>query len=285
MEYLDDNWLDGVVMVPVRKGDNSFFFKAVEGQPHNVLYMRKGDAEPQAIFDLNAGDPDGSRSTRADISVSPSGRYVGYPIHHAGADAAEIRFFDTKAGRELDEFLPSAYVFVSDWLPDETGFYYTWVDMPTLMGQPTDKQPGVYLHRMGTPVAKDELVYARPWEGQYMASAIVADDGENLLLLDMNIMGSRGAWAVRPLEGDADTPLNWLIEQGYDHRFAYVGSSASELFVITDYQSPNWRLVALDITNPGVQNCARSFPRPTSRSRWRPARTSGTWCYTTAGCT
>jgi prolyl oligopeptidase len=253
-EYLESNWLDGVVSAPIRKGDRTFLWKAVEGKSHNVLYVQKGDGEPKAIFDLNERNPGEKVSTRTTIYPSPEGRYVGYPIHRAGADAAEIRFYDTEAGREMKDLVPTAYAYVTTWLPDESGFIYTWVDMPTMMGQPSDKEPGVYLHTMGTSPDKDKLVYGRPWEGQFMAFALVMEDEKNLLVNDLNIMGSRGGWGVRPLEGGADTSVTWLMDPETEYRFAYVGDYGSEVYLITDYQSPNWRIVAADINKPGLAN-------------------------------
>ncbi len=259
-EYLESNWLDGVVSVPVRKGDRTFQWKAAEGKSHNVLYVRKGDGEPQAIFDLNERHPGEKVSTRTTIYPSPEGRYVGYSIHRAGADAAEIRFYDTEAGKEVEDHVPTAYAYVTAWLPDESGFFYTWVDLPTMMGQRSGKQPGVYLHTMGTPVEKDKLVYGRSWEGQFMAFALVMEDEKNLLINDLNIMGSRGRWGVRPLQGGADRSVTWLMEPEAEYRFAYVGDSGSEVYLITDYQAPNWRIVAADIDKPGLANLREVVP-------------------------
>ena len=261
VDYLNESWLDGVVMAPVRRGDNAFFFKAVEGKPHNVLYMIEGDGEPEVVFDLNENDPDGLAAIPAAVTVSPNGRYVGYSIQYAGADAAENHFFDAETAQKLDEFIPEAYASVTAWLPDESGFFYSYLDLPTMRGQQTDKRPGIYRHTIGTPIEEDVLVYDRPWQGQYMAAAEVTDDEEHLLIQDMNIMGSRGGWGYRPIEGGADTPVTWLIDPGIEYRFAYIGSSGSEVFLVTDYpESPNWRIVAVDLDRPGLDNAREVVP-------------------------
>ncbi|MGD8700159.1 MAG: prolyl oligopeptidase family serine peptidase, partial [Gemmatimonadales bacterium] len=261
VSYLRDHWLDGALMVPVRKGDNTFYFEAVRGQSHPVLYVKKGaDAEPEVIFDLNERDPHGRASTQPTISVSPNGRYVSYPIHHAGADAAEIHLYDTQAGRELDEFIPESYSSVTAWLPDESGFFYSYLDLATWNGQNAAVRPGIYKHRLGTPVSEDVLVYDRPWEGRFMAAAFLADDEEHLLIQDMNIMGARGGWGVRPIEGDSETEVTWLISPSAGHRFALAGTAGSELFVLTDYESPNWRILAVDLQRPGLRNAREVVP-------------------------
>ena len=52
-DYLEHNWIDGVVSVPVRKGDRTFTWKAVRRKSHDVLYAKVGAGEPTPIFDLN----------------------------------------------------------------------------------------------------------------------------------------------------------------------------------------------------------------------------------------
>jgi prolyl oligopeptidase len=218
------------------------------------------DAEPEVVFDLNVDDPDGTASTLPQISASPEGRYVSYEIHHAGADAAEIRFYDTKTARELEELIPASYSEVTAWLPDESGFFYTYLDLATLLGEDGDRKPGIYRHTIGTPVERDLLVYDRPWEGMFMAAAALADDEEHLLITDMNIMGSRGGWCVRPIEGGADTEVTWLIDPEPEDHFALIDSKGSEVFLLTDYEAPNWRIVAVDMNEPGQENLREVVP-------------------------
>ncbi len=259
--YLEENWIEEVAGIPVRKGDKTFFWDMVEGGNHPVLYVQMGaDTEPEVVFDLNVNDPEGTASTLPQMSVSPEGRYVSYEIHHAGADAAEIRFYDTKTARELEELIPASYSEVTAWLPDESGFFYTYLSLATLMGEDGDRRPGVYRHTIGTPVERDLLIYDRPWLGMFMAAAALTDDEEHLLITDMNIMGSRGGWCVRPIEGGADTEVTWLIDPEPEDHFALIDSKGSEVFLLTDYEAPNWRIVAADMNEPGQENLREVVP-------------------------
>ncbi|UCF04960.1 MAG: hypothetical protein JSV33_13715, partial [bacterium] len=259
--YLEENWIEGVVSIPIRKGANSFFWESAEGKNHPILYVKKSeDAESEVVFDLNQNDPDGSRSTLPSITVSPRGRYVSFEIHYAGADAAEIHFYDTETDREIAEVIPSSYSMIADWLPDESGFFYTHLDIPITMGQETEKKPGIYRHEIGTPLENDIFIYDRPWQGMYAAMAVLADDEEHLLITDMNIMGSRGGWGVRPIAGGPETKVTWLIDPEPKHRFAFVDSKGSEIYLVTDFEAPNWRIVATDINKPGLENLREVVP-------------------------
>jgi len=258
--YLEANWIEGVIGIAQKKGDNTFFWQSAEGQNHPVLYVRKAEGKAEVVFNLNLNDPDGLSSIRPAANVSPKGRYVAYGIHHAGADAAETHIFDTETGGELDEVIPTSYSMLTGWLPDESGFIYTWLDIPIMMGQQTDKDPGIYRHTIGTPIADDLFLYSRPWNGMFAAAGMLADDEKNLLIMDMNMMGSRGGWGVRPLEGGADTEVTWLIDPEPTHHFAFVESKGSEVYLVTDYEAPNWRIVAADITRPGIDNLREVVP-------------------------
>lgn len=260
MSYLGEHWIDGVAGIPVRKGDNTFFWEHARGQNHPVLYVSAGGARPQVVFDLNRNDPEGLNSTRMEMTVSPNGRYVSYSINHAGADAAEIHFYDTSTGRELEEFMPASYSGVSAWTPDESGFYYVHLELATLMGGETEREPGVYFHTVGESMSNDHLVYPRPWEGMFVASAEIADDEQHLLINDMNIMGSRGNWGVRAIQGGPETEIKWLTGQKPDYRFALIDSKGPEVFFITDYEAPNWRIVAANIDRPGMENIREVVP-------------------------
>jgi prolyl oligopeptidase len=260
--YLEENWLEGVIGVPVRKGDRVFFWEPAEGQNHPVLYVRKADAAPEVVFDLNQNDPDGLRSTEPEITVSPKGRYVSYVIHYAGADAAETHIYDTEANRPLgpDEVIPAGYTWVTDWLSDETGFFYSHLFIPGAPGQESDKTPGVYRHTIGSKIAEDRLVYERPWEGMFGATAVLADDGKRLLVNDLNVMTQVGGWGVRSVEGDTREKVTWLIDRETPDKFAYIDSEGSEVFFVTDYQAPNWRIMATNFEKPGIENLREVVP-------------------------
>lgn len=259
LQHLEATWTEGVASVPVRRGDRTFRWKSVEGRPHDVLTVRIGDGQPEVIFDLAARHPGENVSTRTTLHPSPEGRYVGYVIHRDGADVKDVFFYDTEAGRELEEFLPAVYGGEITWLPDESGFFYSWLDLPTLRGEDSPKEPGLYFHAIGTPLADDPLVYRRPWEGRRKAFAEILggdDDGNHRLLIhDMDVMSGRGRWGVRPLTGGPETPVRWLLPVG--HRFARVGSRGSEIFLVTDLEAPNWRVVALDADGPGGLDALR----------------------------
>jgi prolyl oligopeptidase len=259
--YLNQNWIDGVTGIPVRKGSNTFYWESMEGLNHPVLYVQNdGAAEPEVVFNLNEDDPDGLRSTLPVITASPDGRYVSYEIHYAGADAAEIRLFDTVEGAELEDVIPTSYSNISAWLPDESGFFYSYLELASLAGDEPGRRPGVYRHTIGTPVAEDPLVYDRPWNGMFSAEAKLAEDESHLLIADLNIMGSRGGWGVRPIDGDATTKVTWLIDPEPKYRFAFVGVKGPEVFLVTDYEAPNWRVVAANVDTPGMGNLREVVP-------------------------
>lgn len=254
LNWLKENWLGGVGSVPIRRGVNSFFMKEAEGKPHAVLYVRKGkEGEPETVFDLNAHDTDGLRTMSGNFSPSPNGRFVTYSTQYAGADAADLHIHDVLEGKDLDEiFLPSYFGAIA-WHPEETGFFYSHLDPKILLGQEGEKKPGIYWHELGSPIEKDKLVFSQPWKGNFrVAVPYIADDKQHLLIHNFFVYGSRGGWGFAPLNNLNE--ITWIIDPKVKERFSLVGSIGSEVFFVTDFKSPNWRIVAMDLNNPGLDN-------------------------------
>ncbi|MBN1224667.1 MAG: S9 family peptidase, partial [Candidatus Aminicenantes bacterium] len=260
LSWLKENWLDGAGSVPVRRGKYSYFFKASQDKPHAVLYVRKEDeSEPAKVFDLNEQDTDGLRTVGGTLSVSPKGRYVAYGTQYAGADAADLHLFDVEEWKEMDEVFPPAYFASLAWHPEETGFFYSHLDIKTLMGQDVGKKPGIYWHKLGTPIENDKLVFGQPWKGTLrVAVPFIADDGKHLLIQNFNVFGSRGGWGFMSLDNPGE--ITWLINPKTEYRFPLIGSVGTEVFFVTDYEAPNWRIVALDLNNPGMLNMREVIP-------------------------
>jgi len=254
LAWLKENWLGGVGSVPVRRGENSFFMKEAEGKPHAVLYVRKGkDAEPEAVFDLNEHDPDGLRTMSGGFISSPNGRFVTYSTQYAGADAVDLHIHNVEEGKDLEEIFPPIYFAAGAWHPEETGFFYSHLDPKILLGQESDKKPGIYWHKLSTPIQEDKLVFDQPWKGSFrVAVPYIADDKQHLLIHNFFVYGSRGGWGFAPL--DNLNEITWIIDPKVNYRFSLVGSIGSEVFFVTDYKAPNWRIVAMDLKNPGLDN-------------------------------
>ncbi|UCC40204.1 MAG: S9 family peptidase, partial [Candidatus Aminicenantes bacterium] len=260
LTWLKENWIDGVGSVPIRKGENSFFFKLAEGKPHAILYVRKGkDADPKVVFDLNEHDPDGLRTIVQAVSASPNGRYVAYNTQYAGADAADLRLYDVEAEKDLDEVYPPAYFASLAWHPEETGFFYSHLDIKTLMGQESKKKPGIYWHKIGTPIQDDKLVLDQPWKGSFrVAVPYMAADKKYLLIHNFFVFGSRGGWGILPLDGSGE--VTWLIDPKVEYRFAFAGSTGKEVLLVTDYEASNWRIVAMNLNKAGLENLRELVP-------------------------
>ncbi len=246
VDYLENHWYTGEIDIPVRRGDRSAWWSVSSGADHPILWTRKGDEEPRIAVDLNQRDPAQLASTEPTISFSPQGRYLTYEVHLAGADVATVHIHDLDTGKDLEESLAPSLPMVTDWLPDESAFFYTHLDLDILEGRTGGKAAGVWLHRIGTDSSHDVLIHARPWDGRRIATAHVAADAHSLLIRDYSIMGGKGGWGRRPLD-ESDSPIEWLLEPQSDFRFSFLGNKGREAFFVTDHEAPNWRIVALDL--------------------------------------
>ncbi len=134
-----------------------------KGHGAPLLYRTDAAASqpPRAILDPNRWSRDGTQQLRG-WSVSPDGRFLAYLRADAKRGVTTLHFRDLNANRELPEFIERVRTADLVWLDDSSGFFY--VRMPDPGSVPRGQahgHPRLYLHRMGSLVLDDPMVYGR----------------------------------------------------------------------------------------------------------------------------
>ncbi|MFI0418580.1 prolyl oligopeptidase family protein [Spongiactinospora sp. 9N601] len=224
----------GSVTAPEWRGPHAFTLRRSPGQEHPVL-CRDGAAlldpmrlDPTGLTTLDAWQPD------------PTGRLVAYQVSRRGDERATMHVMDAGTGATVDGPIGGCRYSPVGWLPGGTGFYYVRF------------QQGVYLHILGTPVEKDELVLSAG-EGFSYGLGISAD----------------GRWLTLSAAPGPGTPNDlWLadLSAGGDPEFRAVQTRASgaravaavgrdgRLYVLTDRDAPRGMLCVADPKRPGEQS-------------------------------
>ena len=114
---------------------------------------------------------------------SPDGRRIAYALAPSGSEQDVLYVLDVASGATLPDSitrLEAAYT-PPMWLPDGSGFFYSRrrdlpAEAPAIEGYRLTK---AYLHRLGTPVERDPLVFAR---GQWANVSMSEEDFPSLVL-------------------------------------------------------------------------------------------------------
>ena len=243
------------VSIPVHEGGRYFFQKNSGLQRQAPLYVRETLAAPSVLaLDPNLLSPDGSLSL-TQWMPSPDGRLLAYGISEGGADWRTVYLRDVDSGRDLSDSVLWVRFSGISWTKDAKGFFYSRYPEPpkgkvleaALSGQ------ALYYHRIGTPQTEDRLIYSRPDMPAWFISGGVTEDGRYLL-----IFVSRGSENNNRLYcsdlGDPESPqigapVKPLVETD-DAEFMAFGNVGETLYLRTDRDAPNRRVIALDVNHP-----------------------------------
>jgi prolyl oligopeptidase len=238
---------------PVRRGDWYYFSHNDGLQPQSILYRRPvsgGDSE--VVLDPNDLSQDGTVAVMTQ-SFTPDGRLLAYSVAEAGSDWQQARVLDTASGTTLSDELNWIKFTNLAWAPDGESFYYSRYPAPgELADAPPSTHQRVYLHRLGTDQATDELVYARADAPDLGFQPLVTDDDELLVLHVWEGTDTRNRLYYRRLD-EAGEFVRLLDD--FDAKYHFIGHEGGRLYLLTDLGAPRGRVIAIDLAE-------------TSRDKW-----------------
>ena len=170
-----------VYSAPAEREGNLFFTHRTPTQEKSVYKMLRNDGQEQTVLDPHTLSEDLSTSVGV-FSPSPDGQKVAYSLKEDNADEAVLYVMDLKTGESSDRIEGAKYAWPS-WLPDSSGFYYTY--LPTDPSIPTDERPGyadIRLHVLGTPSSEDPVVHPNTGSPQTFIGPSVSRDGRWLFV-------------------------------------------------------------------------------------------------------
>ena len=243
------------VSIPVREGGRYFYSKNSGLQRQSPVYMRPSLTEPATlVIDPNVLSPDGSVSL-AQWQPSHDGKLLAYGLSEGGADWQTLHVRDIDSGKDLpDEIRWMRFSGIS-WTNDNKGFFYSRYPEPpkgkvleaALSGQ------AIYYHRIGTPQSQDRMIYARKDLPTWFVGGSVTEDGRYLIVaINKGADNSNRLYYADlgdPKHPAIGAPVKPVIEDD-GAEFSVFGNEAQVLYLRTDQDSPNRRVIAVDLAHP-----------------------------------
>jgi prolyl oligopeptidase len=239
---------------PIERGDKYFFKKRLPEENQGSIYLREGLKGSDAKL-VDAGKLSADQNTSVNIAdVSKDGDLLVYDIREGGADEQSIHLLNVNARTELGDVLPTARYAGVALSPDEKGLYYAKFE-------PTGSL--VFYHQLGTPVSSDKLIFGKTFGDETFGPmdlifAEVTENGRYLFIhVNHGVPAKRVDIYVKDL-GTPDAPVRPVIH-GIDSRFL-TENYGDDLYVLTDYQAENYRVIKLKLADPAPEHWETIVP-------------------------
>ncbi len=242
---------------PFKEGDYTYFYKNDGLQNQYVVYRKKGDAAPEVFLDPNTFSTDGTTSL-AGLSFTKDGSMAAYLISEGGSDWRKGIVINTETKEIVEDTLIDIKFSGISWRGNE-GFYYSSYDKPkgSELSAKTD-QHKLYFHKIGTPQHQDELVYGgTPDQKHRYIGAYLTEDNTYLLISASNTTSGNKLF-LKDLTLQNAPLVTVVNDESSDTNV--IENSKSKLFLSTNKNAPNTKVVWVDAKNPSVENWQDFIP-------------------------
>lgn len=236
---------------PFKEGEYTYFYKNDGLQNQYVVYRKKGDAEPEVFLNPNTFSEDGTTSL-AGLRFTKDGSLAAYLISEGGSDWRKAIIMDTESREIIEDTLVDIKFSGISWRGND-GFYYSSYDKPegSELSAKTD-QHKVYYHKLGTTQKEDELIYGgTPLEKHRYVGASVTEDNR-YLVISASVSTSGNKLYIQDLE-DPNGLLIPIVEDTDSDNYI-IENVKSKLYIVTNRNAPNKKIVTVDANNPSEEN-------------------------------
>ena len=235
------------ISIPIERGGRYFLTKKRADQELPVIYMRQGlDGEDKVLIDPHPMSEDQTTSVNIQ-DISHDGTLLAYGVRKGGEDEVEIRFLDVDTMEELPDVLPRGLYFGISMMPDKSGFFYS---RQTMSG------PHILYHSFGTEVGADKEIFGEGYALGNIMFAYLSDDGRWLIITVLE--GSSGKTEVYLKDLAGEKPITTIVNDLDAWTMAFVVGGT--LYIQTNWEAPNGRLLAADPENSSRENWKEVIP-------------------------
>lgn len=233
---------------PFKEGDYTYYYKNNGLQNQYVIYRTGGDGKEEVFLDPNTFSEDGTTALMG-LQFTKDGSRAAYLISEGGSDWRKGIVIDAVSKEIVEDTLVDIKFSGISWKGNE-GFFYSSYDKPegSELSAKTD-QHKLYYHKVGTPQSEDRLVFGgTPEEKHRYVGGQVSED-ENYLFISASVSTSGNKLFLKDLR---DPEAKLITIQGDDRADTYViDNEGSTLYLVTDRDAPNKKVVVTEASNPG----------------------------------
>ncbi len=259
-ERLSSLWNYEKMSAPFKEGDYTYYYKNDGLQNQYVIYRYKTDEDPstaKVFLDPNTFKEDGTISL-GNMSFSDNGKIAAYSISEGGSDWRKVLVMNTETREIVEDTLLDVKFTGLSWKAND-GFYYSSYDKPkgSELSAKTD-QHKLYYHKLGTSQKEDELVFGGiPSEKHRYVGGNVSEDN-NYLQITAQVSTSGNKLFLKDLTEPGSKFVTILDHTDTDSYI--IDNIGTKLFIVTNMDAPNKKIVTVDASNPAPENWIDLIP-------------------------
>lgn len=242
---------------PSKHGSRYFYFMNKGLQNQSVLYVQSSLlSDPEVFLDPNGLSEDGTTALTSS-EFTEDGELVALSLSEKGSDWNTIKIKKVATKEDYLEQLKWVKFSSIAWTHDNHGFFYERYPEPDTKsaGSETHRitHQKVYFHKLGTPQSEDVLCYEDLDNSEWIFGCVVSDDGQYLVMTvsqgaePRNKIYYSDLSQVKNVTGKLT--MVRLIDD-FSASWEYIANEGSCFTFRTNFESPNYRLVNIDINKP-----------------------------------
>lgn len=254
---LTELWNYEKYTAPFKEGQYTYYYKNDGLQNQYVLYRQKGNDKAEVFLDPNKFSTDGTTSL-ADINFTKDGSLCAFQISEGGSDWRKVIVLDAKTKKHIDDTLTDVKFSGISWHGND-GFYYSSYDKPKEGSKLSGKTEHhkLYYHKLGTEQSSDQLVFGGEATPRRYIGCEVTEDQEWLVITAANATYGNELYIKDLTKPNA--PIQPVVT-GFDNEQEIVYAEKDKLYIATNLDAPNRRLVVVDAANPQPANWKDVIP-------------------------
>ncbi len=254
---LEKLWNYEKISAPFKEGDYTYFYKNNGLQNQYVVYRQKGNEEPEVFLDPNTFSEDGTTSLSG-LTFSKNGNIAAYSISEGGSDWRKVIVMDAISKEIKGDTIIDVKFSGLSWKGNE-GFYYSSYDKPkgSELSAKTD-QHKLYYHKLGTAQKDDQLIFGGidAQKNRYVGGYVSEDDRYLTIAASTSTSGNK--LFIKDLQNPNSKLITILDNYDSDSFIAY--NIRTKLYIVTNLDAPNKKIITVDAANPTVENWKDLIP-------------------------
>ena len=248
-QRMEKLWNYEKIGAPFKEGEYTYYYKNNGLQNQSVLYRKDANGTETIFLDPNTFSKDGTTSLGG-LDFSKDGSKVAYAISEGGSDWRKVIIMDAVSQKIIEDTIVDVKFSGVSWKGNE-GFYYSSYDKPkgSELSAKTD-QHKLYFHKLGTAQKTDKVIFGADKKRRYVGGS-VTDDNRYLVITAANSTYGNELY-IKDLS-KVNSPIVTIVDN-FKSSNNIIENERTKLFIDTDFNAPNKRIVTVDVNNPKPAN-------------------------------